>query len=587
MANGMAALYVGASGLRSAQTAINTTAHNLSNVNTSGYTRQQITYSDVTYLEIGSRGKSTLQYGLGVSISEIRRVRNEFMDAEYRQESGRTSFYESQYSALEEIETLFGEMEGVTLDDCLDELWSAMNEVAKNPGSTVTRTELVQCSIEFMDRATAIYDGLVKYRKMLNTKIGDTVDRINELGETIKSLNDQIYSIEGSGESANDLRDRRDAALDELASLVKISYEEDGKNGKVNVYIENAPFLAGNTLYTMSTRLVEGSDLVVPTWPQMSNRDVFALNEDFNAMNNNDIGELKGLLLARGNVANVDYRDVPVEPVASDFAADADYQAAYEQYKSDVRYYNSNISDSVILSTMAGLDKLVNGIVEAVNDVLCPETAAETDIFDKNGNLVAGAGDMILDLSETSYGMDDDRSVGVELFSRKYTERYNKYELADGSYVYVRNNTNSFGNESLYTLGNLELNDTVLQDCQKLPLGMKDGSEDLAKAGELLDIWEVEFAALNPSKYAKDDFQGFYNSLVGELSNRGQVLKRMTEYQQSMTSDIDNKRQEAAGVSSDEELTNIIKFQNAYNASSRYINVVNEMLEHLITRLGG
>lgn len=587
MANGMAALYVGASGLNSAQTSINTTAHNLSNIGTNGYTRQQITQSDVRYLEIGNRGGVALKYGVGVSISEIRRVRNEFMDAEYRQESGRTSFYESQYSALEEVETLFGEMEGVTIDDCLDELWSAMNEVAKNPGSTVTRTELVQCSIAFLDRATAIYDGLVKYRKMLNTKIENTVDRINELGSTIKDLNDRIYSVEASGESANDLRDRRDSALDELASLVKISYQEDSKTGKVNIYAENVPFLAGNTLYTMSTRIIEGSNIAVPTWPQMGNRDVFANHEEYNSINNNDIGELKGLILARGNVPVVNYKDVPVEPVASDYAADAEYQAAYAQYRADVTFYNENISDSVILSTMAGLDKLVNGIVEAVNDVLCPETAAEADIYDKDGNLVASAGDMILDMSETRYGMDDERSVGVELFSRKYTERYNKYELADGSFVYVRNNINSFGNESLYTLGNLELNDTVLQDSQKLPLGMKDGSEDLAKAGELLDIWEVDFAALNPSKYSKEDFQAFYNSLVGEIANRGLVLQRMTQYQQSMADGIDNKRQEAAGVASDEELTNLIRFQNAYNASSRYINVVNEMLEHLVTRLGG
>ena len=79
MANGMGSLYIGVSGLQSAQTALNTTAHNLSNINSTGYTRQQTSFATATYLPIGS-GLSTKQYGLGVKIEDIRRVRNEFVD---------------------------------------------------------------------------------------------------------------------------------------------------------------------------------------------------------------------------------------------------------------------------------------------------------------------------------------------------------------------------------------------------------------------------------------------------------------------------------------------------------------------------
>ena len=152
--------------------------------------------------------------------------------------------------------------------------------------------------------------------------------------------------------------------------------------------------------------------------------------------------------------------------------------------------------------------------------------------------------------------------------------------------IYIRNDNNSFGRESLYTLGNIEVNDFVLQDYQNIPLSLKDGSENFAKAEELLDIWEVKFAALNPDKYAKEDFQSFYNSLISDVANTGEVLRNMQDYQESMADELDNKRQESIGVSSDEELTNMIKFQNAYNAASRYINVVSEMLEHLVTALG-
>ncbi len=586
MANGMSSLYIGVSGLQSAQHALNTTGHNLSNIDTAGYTRQQISYATSRYFDLGRNGVGKLQYGIGVDVQDIRRVRDEFLDRAYRQENGRTAFYESQYTALEEVETLFGEMEGVKFEDMMNDFYAAINEVAKNPGSTVTRTELVQSATAFINRANAIHDGLVSYQKMLNTKVVNTVNRINELGLTIDDLNNRINEIESCGESANDYRDQRDAALDELASYAKINYYEDA-SGKVSINLEGAVFLTGSSFYPMDVQEIDNTGLYEPVWPVMNNRRVFCLTEEYNSVNNNDIGELKGLLLARGSM-RADYEDVPVEPLREDFETDADYEAAYKTYRKESKFYNQNIDSSVIVSTMAGFDKLINGMVEAVNNVLCPEITLESDITLTDGTVVK-AGTGILDMSKTAYGMDG-KTVGVELFARKNTERYEKKQYVDANgatqTIYIRNNKNLFGDESKYTLGNLQVNDKVLQDYQNIPLNLKTGGEDFAKAEELIDIWKVKFAALNPDKYAKEDFHSFYNSLVSDIANTGEVLHNMVEYQQSMANGLDNKRQESIGVSSDEELTNMIKFQNAYNAASRYITVVSEMLEHLVTSLG-
>ncbi len=586
MANGMSSLYIGVSGLQAAQHSLNTTGHNLSNIDTKGYTRQQITYSTSRYFDLGQNGAGKMQYGIGVNVQEIRRVRDEFLDRAYRQEHGRAVFYESQYTAIEEVETLFGEMEGVKFEDMMNGFYEAVNEVAKNPGSTVTRTELVQKATAFINRANAIHDGLVSYQKMLNTKVVNTVNRINELGVKIDSLNKQINYIESCGESANDYRDQRDEALDELSTYVKMSYEENSE-GKVSINIEGATFLTGSSFFPMDVQEIGNTGLYEPVWPVMNNRPVFMLTEEFNVINNNDIGELKGTLLARGSM-RANYEDVPVEPVRDDFATQADYDAAYKQYQKDVDYYNTYIDSSVIVSTMAGLDKLINGMVEAINNVLCPETTLDAPITLADGTVVP-AGTVVLDMEKTAYGMDG-KTVGVELFARKNTERYvaKEYVDADGNTqtLYIRNNVNAFGDESKYTLGNLQVNDKVLQDYQNIPLNLKDGSEDFATAGKLIDIWEVKFAALNPDKYAKENFHSFYNSLVSDIANNGEVLKNMTEYQHSMANGLDNKRQESIGVSSDDELTNMIRFQNAYNAASRYINVVSEMLEHLVTALG-
>ncbi|MCR5216677.1 MAG: flagellar hook-associated protein FlgK [Lachnospiraceae bacterium] len=604
MAGGMAGLYIGVSGMHAAQTSLDVTAHNLSNIGTDGYTRQQVTYMDSQYFKVATKGFNPQQYGVGVGIQDIRRVRDEFLDRSYRQENGRAAFYESQYSAVEEIESLFGEMDGVAFEDSINDLWEALNEVAKNPGSTVTRSALVQSSVSFLDRATAIYDGLVDYQNMLNTKIDDMVNRINELGKTIYDLNKEINYIENTGESANDKRDERDRALDELSALVKLDYYEDVDHQLV-IHIEGAPFIDGSSFFPMVNKEIldangASTGLYQPTWPNLEGRAVFALNEEFNSLNNNDIGELKGLLLARGSM-KVNYENVPVEPNTADYYDDAgtfdrtSYDADYAKYVKDSSFYNKNIDNSVVLATMAGFDKLINGMVTALNDVLCPETSytATEDIVDADGNVILAAGETakILDMDATAYGMDLDQSVGVELFSRANTDRYLTGTYVDGNgqtqTVYVRNDLSVKGMDSKYTLGNIEVNNTILQNYETIPLSGLDGSENFAKAEELLDVWDVNFAALNPDKYAKEDFRSFYNSLISDIANTGQQLNNMTEYQQAMASELDNKRQESIGVASDEELTNMIKFQNAYNAASRYINVVSEMMEHVVTALGG
>jgi flagellar hook-associated protein 1 FlgK len=151
----------------------------------------------------------------------------------------------------------------------------------------------------------------------------------------------------------------------------------------------------------------------------------------------------------------------------------------------------------------------------------------------------------------------------------------------------MRNNTNVFGNESKYTIANLEVNQVVLDDVGKIPLTSKTGEEEFTKTEELLDLWGTDKLIFDPSTYAKENYETFYNSVIYDLALTGELMKDMTAGEKSMTEGLDSRRQEVAGVSSDEELTNLIRFQNAYNASSRYITAVNEMLEQLMNKLGG
>ena len=112
MGNLFASFNTGVSGLHSAQSSLYTTAHNIANATTEGYSRQQVIVTDAFYSTRYGAYANRLQIGKGTDIAEIRQVRNTFLDAQYRVQAGRQSFYEAQYKAVQEIEDLFGEMEG-------------------------------------------------------------------------------------------------------------------------------------------------------------------------------------------------------------------------------------------------------------------------------------------------------------------------------------------------------------------------------------------------------------------------------------------------------------------------------------------
>ena len=115
---------------------------------------------------------------------------------------------------------------------------------------------------------------------------------------------------------------------------------------------------------------------------------------------------------------------------------------------------------------------------------------------------------------------------------------------------------------------------------------LEDGSEDKATANALVDAFKDESYTLNPNISKRSSFVSYYTDLVSQIANTGYVSRSIYTDQQSIMESINGAREQVIGVSSDEELSNMVKFQNAYNASSRYINVIDEMLEHLLSTLG-
>ena len=570
----MGSLYVGSSGLQTSQNALNTTAHNLSNVETVGYTRQQVQQSAKTYntLSINPEGIANQQIGLGVTYSRVKQVRDIFLDTTYRKESGRCSFYQTTTETMEEVESLLGELNGEAFQTNMNDLWTAVQELVKDPSSSIVQGLLVQRAGEFVERAVNIYEGMTFYQNNLNLQIAQQVDIINDYGKKILQLNEQIRGVEVGGiERANDFRDTRNKLLDELGSMVNISVKE-GNYGEVTVRIENVDFIKGETCYEIALDQDETTGFYTPYWPQNASyvigedggriynktgAEVFNLKKEISSDKNTDIGGLKAMLLARG-----------------------DHQADYTDIEKDY----SSVSESVIMNIQAEFDQLVHNISTKVNSILS-EAAGVVQ-----GDLTLADGTVLTDVSycedvTDGYMRKEDGSP-IQMFAKVTTEAYSKVTGADGKEYWVYNEEDFAQQDFLYTLKNIRIDEELQQKPASLSFMMKDGSVDVETAEKLKDAFTEEIYTLNPEVKKTTTFLDYYNDLVSQVANSGAVYRSIFTNQEDTVEATENARQQIIGVSSDEELSNMIRFQNAFNASSRYVNAISEMLAHLINTLG-
>ena len=547
----MGSLYIGASGLQSGQNALNTTAHNLTNIDTTGFTRQQTLLSSKRYITISKNpaAVSDQQYGIGVNLSAVRQVRDYFLDQTYRKESGRSMFYEASTDVLGEVENVLGELNGEDFQTSLTNLWTAVQELSKDPSSSVTQGLLVQRSAEFINRANAVYQDLTNYQDNLNKQIKEKVTTINQYGKQIQALNDQIRKIECGGiEHANDLRDTRNQILDELGKLCKMTYSEDS-TGNVSVRIENSDFVRGDLFYEIGLDASDATGFYTPFWIKdaeytvladgtkkynIEGAQVFNLDQTVSSSLDTDIGGLKALLLARG-----------------------DHRSNY----TDINNNYDSISQSIVMNVQAEFDQMIHSVTTRINGILA-------EVYDPS----------------RGYMCDKDGSP-LQLFQKVTTDGYEKVTDAGGNVTWKYAEEDPTRTDTLYTLGNLQVNANLLREPSMLSFKKADGSADYDTTDKLKAAFTDESYTLNPNVLKKTTFVDYYKDLVSQVANTGSAFRNIYENQQTTVEATYNAREQIVGVSSEEELSNMIRFQNAYNASSRYINVINELLEHIISTL--
>jgi flagellar hook-associated protein 1 FlgK len=286
--------------------------------------------------------------------------------------------------------------------------------------------------------------------------------------------------------------------------------------------------------------------------------EVFDLTMEISSDLETDIGGLKAMLLARGD-HRADYTDV-----VKDYGA---------------------VEQSVIMNLQAEFDQMIHNVASKINDVLQKAAGGV------RGDLVLSDGTrynnvLYFESNPNGYLRKEDGQP-IQMFAKITTDAYEKVTDPNTGTVYWVYAEEDFAQtDSLYTLSNIQIDRELKQAPAILGFRLEDGSEDMKTVDALVDAFTEEIYTLNPKVKKTTSFMDYYTDLVSQVANSGAVFYSIYENQMNTVEATENARQQIIGVSSDDELSAMIRFQNAYNASSRYINTVSQMLEHILNTIG-
>lgn len=497
--------------------ALQTTGHNIANANTPGFSRQVVNMNATRPIEAVGLTHSTApgQLGTGVEFGSITRIREKFLDDQYRNENKSLGSFSVQADTLDKLEGIINEPSDSGVRTVLDNFWKSWSDLSKDPENVAARKIVRENAVALADAFNFTSKQLSDLSTDLTTNIATNSQAVNSLATTIANLNGEIYRIESMGDDANDLRDQRDLLTDQLSKLVNINVVDTDQGYTIDmgsVNLVTAGTMTGTTPESLAEALSSG---------------------DLNS------GEIYGMFVSRDKFV-------------------ADYQNQ--------------------LNTLA--DTIANGDVT----VTIPAGSVLPDGIELDGVVYSG-GARYLDepLTVTVQGINGLHKLGFTLND----------PLEEGGDFFV---SKSGGNP--ITAADFALNPDIANDATKIATSMRTsgtGTDELPVKGnntlailisQLKDTsFKFESGGSVPT-LANGTIDSFFGAVVGQLGVQSQEATRQLNNQKSLTDQIDSRRQSVSGVSLDEEMANMIKFQHAYGAAARVMTVFDEMLDKIINGMG-
>ncbi|MGI6227955.1 MAG: flagellar hook-associated protein FlgK, partial [Peptococcales bacterium] len=232
-------LNIGAKGLAAQQRALDITGHNIVNANTVGYTRQDVVMQSDMPVKT-----SNGFMGSGVKITDVRRMRDNYLDLQFRTENKFKGYWGFKDNTLQKIEVILNEPSDAGLRSTMDKFWSAWEDLSRKPESSAVRTTVVETGQAVVETFNHMDRQFRELRDDIDNSINVNIRELNSIALQIKDLNYQIVKSEAGGPKANDLRDKRDLLLDQMSEIVDIDVVED-KWGSTTVTIGGRAIVSG------------------------------------------------------------------------------------------------------------------------------------------------------------------------------------------------------------------------------------------------------------------------------------------------------------------------------------------------------
>lgn len=469
--------------LQAQQLALEITGHNIANANAPGYSRQTLRmeatapYAMPTMSKISGAG----MVGTGVQVTDIRAVRDFFLDAQIRNETANIGYWETRQDLLQEVEVIFSEPQEVGLRSVIDQFWSAWQDVAANPSQEQYRQVLVQKGQELADTFRTVFNQLRDLRTNIRRTIDSKLVEANAIFGQIADLNRQISRVLAVGDNPNDLMDTRNRLTEQLARLMDVDTQVD-QNGIMTIVVAGHTAVSGFEHDTLipgaeATDTTVDNSLYRPVW--QSTGQVLAAER----------GELGAYVNANTELFN--------------------------SYQSKIEALAQTIINTVNAQHRQGYN-------------LTTDFSTPHDFFTQVPGTFAAA----------SIAVDPDIAANPWLIA-----------AADPA-------TDAGGN----------------------PVAPPPG--DGANARKIADLLS-EAPLIGGSRI--DDF---FRGIIGELGVSAQESERLAENQNLLLTQVENQRTSLTGVSIDEELINLVKYQQGYNAAARLITTIDEMVDTIINRMG-
>ena len=540
----MASIYdVGSSALNSMQRAIATTGHNIANVNTEGYSRQEVLLGTRTPEKVGQ-----VEIGTGVEVSNIRRAHDQFLMTDVQSRSSSNGYFQLYAKTAQNIDGLLADP-STGIAPAIDKFFAAMEAVAANPSSAPERQVMLSEAEMLAQRFNYVDTRLSEFAGELNTRMANMTDSINALAVDIAQLNESIVALSsGSRGTPNDLLDRRDQAITDLSKLIGVQTATQ-EDGSINVMIGKGQRLViGNNAEQLRMVLPAAQDgpsqlfLSVPSGAE---------SEVTSKLTG---GELGGVLDAGAKLINKARREVGLLAVGI------------------TETFNRQHSQGSDLSGDQGEAFFLN------------LGATVTGSRDNSGLLTVTANiTQEQNLTGDGYSIRYD-DAGIRLTNLTSGES----QLVDAGVLELPGLTITIPEQIDGVSGDIFFVEPTLGAASSMGLALTDPSKIAAAnfgsaVGDNRNM--LSLIELRDAKTLKAGTQGYtslYGSTLSSIAVETRSAVSNAETELSLLRSAEDRLEGIRGVNLDEEATNLIRYQQAYQAAAQVITVANEIFDTLL-----